>query len=397
MRDVTALKSVDSRPVPLAPPLRVALFSGNYNYVVDGPVKALNRLVARLEASGHGALVFAPTVDRPAFRHSGELVSIPSVALPGSRSEYRLGLGLPGAAKRRLDAFRPTIVHISAPDWLGLSALNYARRRNIPTVASFHTRFDTYPRYYGMAWMERHVTDYMRYFYSRCARVYAPSPSMVDELKRDRIGTDVRLWARGVDQELFRPGRRDFAWRRSLGVRDDDVAVAFVGRIVLEKGLDVFAEAVKRAASADPRLRALVVGDGPGRARFAELLPEAAFTGYLEGVDLARAYASADIFLNPSVTETFGNVTLEAMASGVPSVCAAASGSRSLVEDGATGILVGDADDAGEFAAALATLAADAPLRARMSAAARAKSASFDWDAILDSLVTDYQALAARA
>lgn len=236
MRDVTALKSVDSRPVPLAPPLRVALFSGNYNYVVDGPVKALNRLVARLEASGHGALVFAPTVDRPAFRHSGELVSIPSVALPGSRSEYRLGLGLPGAAKRRLDAFRPTIVHISAPDWLGLSALNYARRRNIPTVASFHTRFDTYPRYYGMAWMERHVTDYMRYFYSRCARVYAPSPSMVDELKRDRIGTDVRLWARGVDQELFRPGRRDFAWRRSLGVRDDDVAVAFVGRIVLEKG-----------------------------------------------------------------------------------------------------------------------------------------------------------------
>lgn len=154
---------------------------------------------------------------------------------------------------------------------------------------------------------------------------------------------------------------------------------------------------MKRAASADPRLRALVVGDGPGRARFAELLPEAAFTGYLEGVDLARAYASADIFLNPSVTETFGNVTLEAMASGVPSVCAAASGSRSLVEDGATGILVGDADDAGEFAAALATLAADAPLRARMSAAARAKSASFDWDAILDSLVTDYQALAARA
>jgi glycosyltransferase involved in cell wall biosynthesis len=364
---------------------------------MDGPVRALNKLVAHLEACGHDVLVFAPTTDVPAFEHEGELVSVPSVALPGSRSEYRLGLGLSGDARKRLDAFAPTIVHLAAPDWLGLQALDYARRRSIPAVASFHTRFDTYPRYYGMKWLEPRVTDYLRYFYRRCERVYAPSPSMVDELRRDRIGRDIRLWARGVDHDLFNPARRDLAWRRGKGVPDDAILVAFIGRVVLEKGIDVFAQAVKRAAATDRRVRALVVGDGPERARFEGLLPDAVFGGYLEGADLARAYASADIFLNPSVTETFGNVTLEAMASGVPSVCAAASGSTSLVDDGATGLLVKDARDADAFAAAIVSLAGDAAQRARMGAAARAKSASFNWQTILDRLITDYQAVVAKS
>lgn len=372
-------------------PLRVALFSGNYNYVVDGPVKALNRLVAHLEASGHEALIFAPTTAAPAFRHSGELVSIPSVALPGSRSEYRLGLGLPAAAKKRLDAFGPTIVHLAAPDWLGYGALQYARRLGIPAVASFHTRFDTYPRYYGMAWMEKYITNYLRYFYGRCERVYAPSQSMVDELKRDRVGRDVRLWARGVDQTLFNPNRRDLAFRRALGIADDAIVIAFVGRIVLEKGIDVFAEALMLSTARDQRIRALIVGEGPERARFQEQLPAGVFTGHLDGADLARAYASADIFLNPSVTETFGNVTLEAMASGLPAICAAASGSRSLVDDGATGILVRDARDADALAQAIETLAADPARRKAMSAAARVKSAAFRWETLLDRMIDEYQ------
>lgn len=386
----TARPAIRDGALP-APRLRVALFSGNYNYVMDGPVRALNNLVGHLEARDHAALVFAPTTDEPAFRHSGELVSVPSIALPGSRSEYRLGLGLYGAARQRLEAFAPTIVHIAAPDWLGLSALNYARERGIPAVASFHTRFDTYPRYYGMPWLEKHITAYMRFFYERCERVYAPSQSMVDELNRDRIGRDIRLWARGVDQTLFNPGRRDPAWRCSLGVGDDETLVAFVGRVVLEKGIDVFAAALNEARAAHPRIRGLVVGDGPERRRFEELLPGGVFTGYLQGEALARAYASADIFFNPSVTETFGNVTLEAMASGLPSVCAAASGSRSLIDHDATGILVADAKDAHGFAQALQRLASDPAQRMRMASNARAKSASYEWETILDHLIADYQ------
>lgn len=390
------LADADIPPAQAVRQLRVALFSGNYNYVVDGPVKALNRLVARIEANGDAALVFAPTARTPAFQHTGDLVSVPSVALPGRRGEYRLGLGLDREARRRLDAFAPTLVHVAAPDWLGLAALNYARDRGVPAVASFHTRFDTYPRYYGMRWLEPHITSYMRYFYKRCARVYAPSPSMVDELTRDGIGRDIRLWARGVDQLLFNPQRRDAAWRRSLGFADSDVVIGFVGRIVREKGLDIFAEAVKSAQAADANVKALVVGDGPERNYFEEILPGAAFTGHLDGDALARAYASSDVFFNPSVTETFGNVTLEAMASGAPAVCAAASGSRSLVEDEVTGLLVDDARSAPKFAAALLRLAADAALRHRMGEAARDKSAAFQWDAILNRLLADYREISAN-
>ncbi len=390
MREIAALDVMPAaRPQP-GPALRVALFSGNYNYVVDGPVKALNRLVAHIEARGNAALVFAPTIATPAFKHSGELVSVPSVPLPGSRSEYRLALGLPQAARARLDAFRPTLIHVAAPDLLGLGALDYACARGLPAVASFHTRFDTYPRYYGLKALEPLVTAYLRKFYARCARVYAPSPSMVDELKRDRIGNDIRLWTRGVDQALFHPGRRDQAWRRDLGFDDSEVVVAFVGRLVLEKGVEIFAAAVRAARAKGAPIRALIVGEGPARAHFAESLPDAVFTGHLDGEVLARAYASADIFLNPSVTETFGNVTLEAMASGLPAVAAAASGSRSLIAEGETGFLVADARSAESFASALAALATDGALRARLSANSRPAARAYDWDAILDGLLGDY-------
>lgn len=391
MRSNAALRLIPAPAVEPAAALRVALFSGNYNYVVDGPVKALNRLVGHIEKRGDRALVFAPTAKTPAFRHTGDLVSIPSVPLPGGRSEYRLGLGLPRAAKARLDVFRPTIIHVAAPDWLGLAALNYARARGLPAVASFHTRFDTYPRYYGMSAMEKPITQYLRYFYARCARVYAPSASMVEELRRDRIGRDIRLWARGVDHALFNPQRRDLGWRRGLGFADEEIVVAFVGRLVLEKGIDIFAGAVNAARARNAKIRALIVGDGPARAHFERALPGAVFVGHQDGDQLARAYASADLFLNPSVTETFGNVTLEAMASGLPAVAAAASGSRSLIADGETGFLVADAQSAPMFAAAITTLAENSALRARMGAAAWRAARAFDWDVILDGLLEDYR------
>lgn len=391
MRCQTALKPFPDLQAEPAAALRVALFSGNYNYVVDGPARALNRLVAHIERRGGKALVFAPAARRPAFKHAGEMVAVPSVALPGRRREYRLALGLPKAARARLDAFRPTIVHVAAPDLLGLSALDYARAKNIPAVASFHTRFDTYPRYYGLKALEPQVTRYLRYFYARCARVYAPSDSMAAELRRDGIGADIRLWARGVDQALFNPGRRDMGWRRAQGFGDDDVVVAFVGRLVLEKGIDAFAGAVNAAQTANPSIRALIIGDGPARAHFERALPGAVFTGHLDGEGLARGYASADIFLNPSVTETFGNVTLEAMASGLPAVAAAASGSRSLIAEGETGLLIADAASAEGYARALIALAEDGARRAQMGAAALNRARAFDWDVILDGLLADYR------
>lgn len=369
--------------------LRVAIFSGNYNYVMDGPVRALNTLVGYLEREGHEALIFAPTTKEPAFKHTGTLISVPSISLPGKRSEYRIGLGLRGRAMRELEAFKPDIIHIAAPDYTGLNALNYARDHNIPAVASFHTRFDTYPRYYNMRWLEKYLTRYMRHFYGRCAHVYAPSHSMADELRVDRIGNDIRLWTRGVDSALFNPDKRDLGWRREIGFSDDQIVVAFVGRLVLEKGLNLFADAFNLAQQDTPKLGALIVGDGPERAAFEHMLPHGVFVGYQQGAGLARAYASADIFFNPSITETFGNVTLEAMASGLPSICARAAGSTSLVEDAKTGFLA--APDAAGFAEKLTRLGADPALRGQLGANARARSAEFSWDAVLSELVGHYR------
>jgi len=375
---------------PNRKPLRVALFSGNYNYVMDGPVRALNKLVAHLEKRGHKALAFAPTVDTPAFEHSGELVSIPSTALPGSRSEYRFGFGLRGGAKKRLTDFNPNLIHIAAPDLTGYNALNFAEKNNITPVASFHTRFDTYPRYYGARWLEKYVTDYMRKFYARCEQVYTPSQSMTDELNAEGIGTDIRLWTRGVDQSLFNPSRHDDAWRQKLGFSSDDIVVAFVGRVVLEKGIDVFCDALNIARQKNSKIRALVVGEGPERGRFEKQLPGGVFVGYQAGEALAKAYASADIFFNPSVTETFGNVTLEAMASGIPCVCAAASGSKTLVEHNYNGLLSDPENGATGFAHTLVDLAIAPEKRAVLGENSLKRSGEYSWEATLDALIANY-------
>jgi len=392
-------------------PLRIALFSGNYNNVVDGPVKALNRLVGYLLEQGHDVRVFAPEIPAPAITPTGTLVAVPSIAIPG-RGEYRLarsidapiervtnppaeGLlcdGKPvGTARDILADFKPDLIHLSAPDRLGFSALKYANQNAIPAVASFHTRFDTYLQYYGAGFLQPVLLNLMRSFYGRCEHVYVPSMSMGDALRADRIGEDIRLWTRGVDGALFMPQKRDESWRAGHGLGPDHVAVLFVGRIVLEKGLEVFAKTVGAVREANPNLRALIIGDGPERARFESMLPDdSVFLGYQGGADLARGYANADIFLNPSITETFGNVTLEAMASGLPTVCARASGSVSLIEDKKTGLL-GPPTAAG-LTEPLRTLAENAQMRAAYGAAARQVADGFNWDEILGGLVENYRA-----
>lgn len=369
------------------PPLRVALFSGNYNYVMDGSVRALNRLVAFLEKEGSQVLVFSPTAGKAAFAHAGRLVSVPSVPVPGKRGEYRIGLGLRGSARRELDAFAPDLIHIAAPDYTARNALDYARKKRIPAVASFHTRFDTYLRYYHMQWLEKGLTAYMRHLYGRCEHVYVPSESMAAELKRDRIGRRIRLWTRGVDRDLFNPARRSDSRRERYGFSKDDVVVAFVGRLVLEKNIDVFADAFMQARRENPALRALVAGEGPERDRFRRNIPDGVFPGHLEGEELAQAYAGSDIFLNPSITETFGNVTLEAMASGLACVCARSAGSISLIEDGVNGYLASSTE---EFARRIGSLAADRNMRSAFGKAGRMKSGEFRWDTVLAGIVEHY-------
>jgi len=368
--------------------LRVAIFSGNYNYVRDGANQALNRLAGYLLDKGAKVRVYSPTVKEPAFEPVGDLVHIPWFPIP-RRPEYKVGFMIPPRVKRDLRAFAPNIFHVSSPEILGHRAVTLAHKWDLPVVASVHTRFETYPRYYGLAFLEPAVLAVLRRFYRRCDAIFAPSESMAQLLREQRMNFDVGIWTRGIDREIFDPSRRDLAWRRSLGIGDDEPTIGFVGRLVMEKGLDVFSETIDRLARRGVRHRVLVVGHGPARQWFEQRLPQAVFAGFQCGEALGRAIASMDVLFNPSVTETFGNVTLEAMAAGLPVVAASATGSQSLVTDGVTGRLVRPgAIDA--FADALAHYCENPDARRAAGAAGELASRRYGWDAVNQELVDAY-------
>ncbi|QUL36512.1 glycosyltransferase family 1 protein [Erythrobacter sp. JK5] len=362
--------------------LRIALFSGNYNYTRDGANQALNRLMGSMLDHGAAVRVYSPTVEKPDFEPTGELIGVPNIAMPvKGRGEYRLPTGLGRKARRDLEKFRPNIVHLSSPDPASHAALRWAQDNDIPVLASVHTRFETYPRYYKMAFLEPLVIRILRRFYNRCDALVAPSQSMIDELLATKMHDDIALWSRGVDRTVFAPAKRDLEWRRSLGLDDDDVAIVFLGRLVMEKGLDVFAETIVQLRKRQVPHKVLVIGDGPARGWFEEALPGGIFAGFKTGANLGQALASGDVFFNPSITETFGNVTLEAMACGLPVVAAGATGASSLVDDWETGRLV-PPSDADAFAEAIAPYCTNHDLRARHGAAGAAKAGEYDWEAI---------------
>lgn len=368
--------------------LRIALLSGNYNMTVDGANKALNRLVEYLLRRGAQVRVYSPTIANPPFAPQGELVSLPSFAIPG-RAEYRVPMGLNDRVRADLEAFRPNVLHISSPDFSARAAVRWAKKRDLPVLASVHTRFETYPRYYRLGFLEPSVESWLRGLYQRCDALVTPSDGMVETLRAQDMNEDIGIWSRGVERDIFHPGARDLAWRRSLGIADDDMAIGFLGRLVLEKGLDIFAETAVELRRRDVPYKVLVVGEGPAEGFFREKVPDACFVGFQKGKDLGRAVASMDVLLNPSVTETFGNVTLEAMACGVPVVAANATGASSLVDDGVTGYLVPPRETR-IYADKLQGYAVDPALRrAHGEAGARAADA-YEWDAINQAVADTY-------
>ena len=310
--------------------LRIALFSGNYNMTVDGANKALNRLVGYLLAHGAAVRVYSPTVANPDFEPTGDLVSVPSFAIPG-RSEYRIPVTFSSRVRQDISAFAPNVVHISSPDRVSRQAAAWARRRRLPVACSVHTRFETYFRYYNLSFLEPVVVAWLRKLYRKCDALIAPSESFAQVLRDQRMNYDIGIWTRGVEQGIFNPGRRDMDWRRSLGIEDHVPAIAFLGRLVMEKGLDVFADAIDVLARRGVPHRVVVIGEGPAGEWFESRLPNASFVGFQGGEDLAHALASCDIFFNPSVTETFGNVGSRSSPRAPPAAPASSSMARPAI------------------------------------------------------------------
>ncbi|WP_447728756.1 glycosyltransferase family 4 protein [Sphingomonas koreensis] len=383
------------RAIRPSSPIRVALFSGNYDCVRDGANRALNRLVAHLLDEEHAEVrIFSPRAPRPAFDSAGDVRAVRSLALPG-RPEYRLALGLTRKTRVELEAFAPDVVHLSAPDLLGRQAQKWARAKGIPVVASLHTRFETYPAYYGLGFLRPVIERYLDRFYGDCDRILAPTLPIANELAAKHGAGRVSVWSRGIDPAAFHPTLRDAATRAAFGYAPDDVVPLFFGRLVQEKGLGVFSETIDALRASGRTVRPLIVGEGPARGWFERRLPDAIFAGHLEGVALGRAVASADILVNPSVTEAFGNVNLEAMASGLVVVSADVPSASALIADGRTGWLV-PARKPAAYARAVLMLMREAPLRRAIGVAASREAARYRWDDVLAGVAADYRCCLSR-
>lgn len=358
--------------------MRIALFSGNYNYLREGANQALNRLVGWLErVAGHEVRVYSPVTDTPAFEPEGTLVPVHSITLP-LRSEFRLATGLSRAIRDDIRAFAPHIIHVSTPDILNTRAQSFAKELGIPIIASQHTLFETYLDYYHLGWLRPLADAHLARFYRRSDHVLVPTQALATDMRQMRGDERVDVWSRGVEHSLFNPARYDHAWRQKNGLADHEIAVLFFGRLVLEKGIANYVSVIEHLQREGLPVRPLLVGEGPGKSAFSSL-KNSIMTGHLDGEELARAVSSADVFYHPSTTETFGNVVLEGMAAGLPIVAADAAGSRALLRDGAAGILCNPGDPLGA-SKALSDLIRSPVHRRHLSHAARENSLAYSWD-----------------
>jgi glycosyltransferase involved in cell wall biosynthesis len=371
--------------------MRVTLVTETYLPQVNGVSRTLGELVRYLKDRGDRVQLIHP--DYGEAVDGDQTRTVRSVVLPFYKELF---LPLPpfGAVYSAIDAFRPDILHIATEATLGLGILRFALKRRLAVVSSFHTNFDQYSGHYRVGWARGAIWRYLRWFHNRTRETYVPSQATLSELAQ--LGFErLALWKRGVDSNLFRPdrpGRLDL--RRAYGFAPEDVVVSYVSRIAPEKNVDYLAEALLTVAAQRPEVRVIMVGDGPSRPALEQRIGSfTRFVGYRRGEDLADHYAASDIFAFTSVTETFGNVVLEAMASGLPVVAVRAGGVGETVRSGITGLLVESREPPQRLAEALLHLVEKSDERTRMAEAARSYALEQSWDAIMSGLRHRYQSV----
>ncbi|MBM5459447.1 glycosyltransferase family 1 protein [Pseudomonas sp. P66] len=367
-----------------APSLHVTLISETFPPEINGVAITLGHLIEGLGQRGHQVELIRP-------RQAGDP--------PGDKSNWQLlcrGWPLPGypglqwgqvsmhKLMRRWRRQRPDVLYIATEGPLGLSALRAARRLGIAVVSGFHTNFHQYSNEYGLGLLARLLTHYLRWFHRRTHTTLVPSASQHLELGR-RGFDNLTLMGHGVDSQLFYPGRRSQALREQWGLENDDIALLHVGRLAPEKNLGMLQHCLHAARKNYPqrRIKLIVVGDGPQRSALQQQLPEALFCGAQRGETLAEHYASGDIFLFPSLTETFGNVVLEAMAAGLAVVAYDQAAAAQHIRHGHSGALAMPGDEAA-FVDACNWLLDDPEALRRVRLNARQHASRQGWPAIVE-------------
>ena len=355
--------------------MRIALVTDTYTPQVNGVTTVVVRIAHVLREFGHKVVVVAPRYPGHSPPESGEL-RIASASFPPYPA-IRLSLPQFGAVARFLDPFEPDVVHVATEGPLGLTGRRYAVRRGTPLITSYHTNFPQYARHYGAAIVEPLVWKWLRWFHRPAVLTQTPGEAVASELERRGIGRPI-VWGRGVDTTHFYPERRSAGWRRWLAGGDDTAVVLHVGRLAPEKNIDVLAEAwIAAHERVGQRATFVLAGEGPETRRLLTHLPWVRQLGFLDRAKLADVYASADICVLPSRTETCGLVALEAMASGLAVVAADAGGFRESITHGKSGVLVAPEDATG-FAAEILSLVIAPQRRAEIAKAARAAALERD-------------------
>lgn len=373
--------------------MRIAYFTESLFPHVDGVSRTLAQLFRTLEHRGVDFRVYSPFVPENGVSWSARVQRVPAIAFPLYR-DYKVSIPSPGLAAE-LDEYQPDLLHLVSPTPMAAWAQRYAARAGLPVVSSFHTHFVSYLRYYGMPALEEVGWALLRRFYTRCDAVYAPSPAIIEELAEHGI-EGVQLWSRGIELEKYSPGFRDAALRERVGADAEHPLLLLVSRLVKEKDLKdlVAMHEILRAQGSEHRL--VLVGEGPMREELEAALPDAYFAGHQEGEALSRWYASADVFVFPSTTETFGNVVLESLASGVPAVVVDRGGPPGLIRAGVTG-RIARANDPADLAEHVGALLAEPELRRAMGQHARESAAERDWSVINGRLIESYAAIVGTA
>jgi glycosyltransferase involved in cell wall biosynthesis len=368
----------------MRPQLRIAVVTETYPPEVNGVAITLGRLVNGLQARNHQVQLIRPRQHADDQPHPTATLSEHlqrGIALPRHEG---LKVGLPGKAglTRLWTRQRPDVVQIATEGPLGWSALAAANKLQLPVASDFHTNFHSYSNHYGLGLLRRAIVAYLRKFHNKSAVTLVPTAGIRRELLACGY-ENVEIIGRGVDTALFHPGRRSTPLRAQWGMLATQTVVLYVGRLAAEKNLALMFRAFDAMRAANPQARLVLVGDGPERAGWQAKRPDAVFCGTQTGEALAAHYASGDVFLFPSLTETWGNVTIEAMASGLAVVAYDCAAAEEVIRHGENGLKAAPEDEAAFIAQAI-SLAQSQALRDRLGRAAAARAAQLSWEAIID-------------